>query len=205
MNAAQMSRIEDAPQRGCLFIVSGPSGVGKSTLVQRLLKSKQQLRFSVSYTTRPKRPQEVEGKHYHFVDAAQFERMIAQDAFLEYAQYNGNWYGTPAAPVHRWMEEGHDVVLEIEVQGAQQLRRKQAQLGIPMRFIFLLPPSFEQLKARIMARGTEDETKQEKRLKIAEVELSQAGWFDVHIVNDQLDVALRQLMEAVEPSTGTAA
>lgn len=189
--------VEDAPRRGCLFIVSGPSGVGKSTLVQKLLQAKPQLRFSVSCTTRPRRPQEVEGKHYHFIGEPQFERMIAQDAFLEYAQYNGNWYGTPAAPIARWVEEGRDVVLEIEVQGAQQLRRKQAQLGIPMRFIFLLPPSFEQLKARIMARGTEDVSKQEKRLKIAEVELSQAGWFDVHIVNDRLDVAMRRLVEAV--------
>jgi guanylate kinase len=182
---------------GCLFIISGPSGVGKSTLVQRLIHEQTSLKFSISCTTRPRRPQEVEGVHYFFVDEATFESMLSEDAFIEHARYNDNWYGTPIAPLREWVEQGHKVILEIEVQGATQLREQQDQLGIPMCFVFILPPSFEHLKQRIDHRGTESEAKREKRLQIAEQELQHADSFDIQIVNMDIEHAYQELCDVV--------
>jgi len=180
-----------------LFIVSGPSGVGKSTLVQHLLATHPELRFSVSYTTRSRRPQEQEGVHYHFVDPETFERMVKQNAFLEHATFNEHRYGTPAAPIAQWVTQGRGVLLEIDVQGAEQLRAKRSALKLPMRFIFILPPSFDNLKQRITRRGTEDAHRRQKRLRAAQDELKQATHFDVQIVNDELDEALLALTHAV--------
>jgi len=180
-----------------LFIVSGPSGVGKSTLVQRLLTTHPELRFSVSYTTRSRRPQEQEGVHYRFVSPEVFERMVEQNAFLEHATFNEHRYGTPAAPIARWVTQGHGVLLEIDVQGAEQLRAKRSALKLPMRFIFILPPSLDNLEQRITRRGTEDEYRRQKRLRAAQDELKHAAHFDVQIVNDELDVALEALTHAV--------
>lgn len=185
--------MNEAASQGQLFIISGPSGVGKSSLVQKLLEESDRLKFSISYTTRPKRPQEMDGVHYHFIDQATFDQMVAEGQFLEHATYNNNSYGTPIPPINAWIQQGYGVILEIEVQGARQLREKQDQLDIPMHFIFILPPSFEHLKQRIQGRGTEDPEKQAKRLKIAQHELEQADHFDINIINDDFDEAYRQL------------
>jgi len=190
--------LSESGARGRLFIVSGPSGVGKSTLLQRLLASRPGLRFSVSYTTRPRRPQEQEGVHYHFVSRETFERMLEQNAFLEHATFNDHLYGTAAAPITQWVSQGRGVLLDIDVQGAEQLREKRVTLDLPMRFIFILPPSFDNLKERITKRGTENEHRRLERLRAAEDELQQAPYFDLRIVNDDLDVALETLSCAVE-------
>ncbi len=185
--------LNEALSLGHLFIISGPSGVGKSSLVQKLLTESDQLKFSISYTTRPKRPQETDGFHYHFIDQATFDQMVLENQFLEHATYNHNSYGTPIPPIHNWVKQGYGVILEIEVQGAQQLREKQSQLDMPMHFIFILPPSFEHLEERIKGRGTEDPDKQARRLQIAQHELEQADTFDVQIVNDDFDLAYENL------------
>lgn len=131
--------------------------------------------------------------------------MVEQGAFLEYAEYNENWYGTPMAPLQRWVEQGKKVMLEIEVQGARQLREQRKTLTIPMCFIFILPPSRTQLKDRIQRRGTESAAKRESRLKIAERELKEADWFDVRIVNSNLDRAFEQLQQIVaQPCTAVS-
>lgn len=180
-------------------MISGPSGVGKSTLVQTLVQAHSTLKFSVSYTTRPKRPGERDGVHYHFVDQTRFEQLIERGEFLESAQFNGNYYGTPVTPIRNWLSQGFSVISDIDVQGAEQLKKKQIEMNIPMCFIFILPPSMNSLKQRITARGTEDEAKREKRLQIAEEELNKASDFDVQIVNDQLDVAVEALRRIAFP------
>ncbi len=185
--------MNETQHRGCLFIISGPSGVGKSTLVQKLLQAKPQLRFSVSYTTRPKRPQEVEGKHYHFVDAPRFARMIAQNAFLEYAQYNGNWYGTPAGPIHRWVGEGQAVVLEIDVQGWDQVRQRCPDAVS----IFIRTSDLRICEERLRNRDTEREASIGRRLQGAQVELARAGEYNFQVINDVLDEAVAQLQKIV--------
>jgi len=190
--------LNEAAPLGHLFIISGPSGVGKSSLVQKLLGETDQLKFSISYTTRPKRPQETDGFHYHFVNQKIFDQMVLDKQFLEHAIYNHNSYGTPIPPIHDWVRQGYGVILEIEVQGAQQLRDKQDQLEIPMQFIFILPPSFEHLKARIEGRGTEDPEKQNRRLQIAEHEIEQADHFDLQIINDDFDVAYEALASHIK-------
>lgn len=172
--------------------------MGKSSLVQQLIEQSDRLKFSISYTTRPRRPQEVDGVHYHFVDQATFDQMVAENQFLEHATYNNNSYGTLIPPIKAWIEQGFGVILEIEVQGAQQLREKQDQLDIPVHFIFILPPSFEHLKQRIQGRGTENPEKQARRLKIAQRELEQAKHFDINIINDDFDEAYNQLESHIE-------
>lgn len=180
-------------------MISGPSGVGKSTLVRALVRAHATLKFSVSYTTRPKRPGENDGVHYHFVNRTRFQRLIERGEFLEYAQFNENYYGTPVTPIRNWLSEGFSAISDIDVQGAAQLKKKQIEINIPMCFIFILPPSINSLKQRIIARGTEDEAKREKRLQIAAAELSKASNFDVQIVNDQLDVAVEALRQIAFP------
>jgi len=194
--------LSDGGATGRLFIVSGPSGVGKSTLVQRLLKLDPALKFSISYTTRPQRPGEENGVHYHFVDNTTFKQMLARGAFIEHARYNNNWYGTPIEPIQEWVSQGRKVILEIEVQGAEQLKARQAALGIPMCFIFILPPSFEHLKQRIEHRGTESAAKRQSRLEIARQELEKADAFEVRIVNQDVELALGQLRNAVVSNCG---
>ena len=189
--------MSEVAAKGCLFIISGPSGVGKSTLVQRLLKSDPSLTFSISCTTRPQRPRERDGVNYHFISNGQFQKMVREHQFLEYAEYNGNWYGTPLAPLQQWVAQGKKVILEIEVQGARQLQAQRETLPIPMCFIFILPPSKAQLKDRIQRRGTESAAKRESRLKIAEKELKEASWFDINIVNNTLEDAFAKLQRII--------
>ena len=176
-------------QRGKTFIVSGPSGVGKSTVLKALFAQRSDLYFSVSATTRAPREGEEDGVHYHFLTQAEFEEMIARDEFLEHAQYVGNYYGTPKKYVDAAMEEGRDVILDIEVQGAQQIRAKRPET---VR-IFVGPPSWEELERRLTARGTDTPEKVQQRLHRAQVEMQSASEYDYLVINDQLEVAVEEL------------
>ena len=157
--------------KGKTFIISGPSGVGKSTVLKELFKDRDDLYFSVSATTRAPRPGEVDGVHYHFTDVDHFQRLISEDAFLEYAEYVGNFYGTPKKFVDEAMEQGKDVILDIEVQGALQVTSKRPEV---VR-IFIAPPSWKALEERLTGRGTDSAEKVQKRLVRAKVELQTAN------------------------------
>jgi len=180
-----------------VFVISGPSGVGKSTLVRRALEADPRLRFSVSYTTRPRRPGERDGEHYHFVDEPQFERLLDRGELIEHARFGGYWYGNSSKEICGWLVRGYDVIKDVDTQGAAQLRDQREGLDFPLRFVFILPPSEAELVRRIEARGTENPARVQERLRIAKHELAQAPWFDVRIVNDDLDKAFAQLCETI--------
>lgn len=174
---------------GKTFIVSGPSGVGKSTVLHALFEGRDDLYFSVSATTRTPREGERDGVDYHFIHADRFRNMIAEDAFLEYAEYVGNFYGTPMRLVDEAMEQGKDVLLDIEIQGAMQVCAKRPET---VR-IFIAPPSWKELERRLTARGTDSPEKVQKRLLRAKVELENAGHYDYFVINDTVDNAVAEL------------
>ena len=174
---------------GKTFIISGPSGVGKSTVLAALFKDRDDLYFSVSATTRAPRQGEVDGKDYHFIDAGEFRRMIGEDAFLEYAEYVGNFYGTPKQYVDEAMAEGKDAILDIEIQGAAQVCAKRPET---VR-IFIAPPSWEELERRLTARGTDTPEKIQQRLLRAKVELDSARCYDYLVINDTVEDAVNEL------------
>jgi guanylate kinase len=185
-------------RRGTLIVIAGPSGVGKGSVVQRLLaRDPEGLALSVSATTRPARPAEVEGVDYLFLDDAAFDQMVATDEFLEWAEvYPGRRYGTPRRFVDEQLGAGLDVLLEIDVQGAS-LVRAQAPDAV---LILLVPPSLAALEVRLRGRGTEDDAAIAERLAVAERELGQAGWFDHVVVNDDLDRATEEVAAIIEAS-----
>ena len=176
-------------RKGKTFIICGPSGVGKGTVVARLLASDPSLYFSVSATTRPPRPGEEDGVHYHFLSMEQFEQWIAEDQFLEHAQFVGNRYGTPRLYVDRAMAQGRDVLLDIEIQGAEQVKRKRPDV---VR-IYVAPPSWAELERRLIGRGTEDMEKVRSRLARGREEFSAAKDFDYLVINDTVDRAVEEL------------
>jgi guanylate kinase len=173
--------------------VSGPSGAGKSTLLRRVLDSDPRLRFSVSHTTRAPRGAEVNGRDYHFVTRAEFQRAIDAGEFLEWAEYNDHLYGTSRAAVAGPTGAGLDLILEVEVQGARQLRDRLAGAV----FVFILPPSLDVLEERLRARGSEDEGIIRKRLERAREELRQVQMYDYVIVNDELERAVCALRHVI--------
>ena len=176
-------------RRGKTFIICGPSGVGKGTVVARLLASDPKLYFSVSATTRPPRPGEVDGKHYHFLSREQFQRWIDEDAFLEHAEFVGNLYGTPKLYVDKAMDQGRDVILDIEIQGAEQVHRRRPEA---VR-IYVAPPSWAELERRLIGRGTEDMEKVRRRLERGKEEFAVARDFDYFVINDTVDRAVEEL------------
>jgi guanylate kinase len=175
--------------KGKSFIVSGPSGVGKSTVLKSLFEGRDDLYFSISATTREPREGEQDGVHYHFIDVPHFQALIEADAFLEYAEYVGNFYGTPKKYVDRAMEEGKDVILDIEVQGAIQVCNKRPET---VR-IFIAPPSWEELERRLKSRGTDSDEKIQKRLLRAKAELQTADVYDYFVINDSVERAVREI------------
>jgi guanylate kinase len=179
----------EASTPGRLFLITGPSGVGKGTLVAALLQRHPQIWLSISATTRAPRAGEVNGQHYFFRSRPQFEADVAADGLLEWAEFAGNCYGTPRRPVEEQLAAGRPVLLEIELEGARQVRR-----SFPSGFqIFILPPSFEELERRIRGRGTDSEEAISRRLERARVEIAAADEFDAQLVNADLDAALIEL------------
>jgi len=181
---------------GNLFVVAAPSGAGKTTLVRLLLEQESRVHLSISYTTRGPRPGEENGREYHFVDNVEFQAMIARHEFLEWAEVHGNYYGTSL----RWLREqlslGRDILLEIDWQGAQQVR----QLFPEAIGIFILPPSMEELTRRLTGRGTDSADVIARRLAAAQAEMRHVGEFDYVIINDQLAQALEELRAVVRAS-----
>ena len=187
-------------KKGTLFVFSGPSGVGKGTLNGKLFAEfGDQMAFSVSATTRAPREGEIDGTHYFFISKQEFETRIANNDFLEYAQFAGNCYGTPKSYVMSLLEAGKNVLLEIEVQGAMQVMERMPQCVS----IFVLPPSFEELERRLRGRGTETEDKIVKRLDTARGELAYADKYRYQVVNGgDLEAAYQQLRSIYLKETG---
>lgn len=176
-------------RRGKTFIICGPSGVGKGTVVARLLASNPNLYFSVSATTRQPRHGEVDGVHYHFLSREQFQQWIAEDAFLEHAEFVGNYYGTPKKYVDAAMDQGRDVILDIEIQGAEQVHQQRPEA---VR-IYVAPPSWAELERRLIGRGTEDMEKVRSRLVRGKQEFAAASSFDYFVINDTVDNAVTEI------------
>lgn len=183
----------DTPRRGSLYVIAAPSGAGKTSLVKAVLDRDPALRVSISHTTRKPRPHERDGEHYHFVSIDEFKRLAAAGAFLEYAQVFDNFYGTSRAAVEALCDKGIDVILEIDWQGARQVRAAQPAC----RTIFILPPSRRSLEERLRNRKTDSEEVIQRRLRDSITDMSHFGEFDRVIVNDQFDTAVNELLALV--------
>ncbi|WP_458413948.1 guanylate kinase [Schinkia sp. CFF1] len=181
-------------EKGILFVLSGPSGVGKGTVRKALFENNINLQYSISATTRSPRTGEIDGVDYFFKSREEFEIMIKEHKLLEWAEFVGNYYGTPIDYVKETIDKGHDVFLEIEVQGAMQVRNAFPEAVL----IFLIPPSLEELKNRIIGRGTETEDIVKGRLDTAKVEIEMMSAYDYVVVNDQVDKACERIEAVVE-------
>ncbi|MGX4687423.1 guanylate kinase [Vagococcus sp. JNUCC 83] len=183
------------PERGLLIVLSGPSGVGKGTVRKALFeKDDNQFEYSISMTTRQMREGEIEGVDYFFRSKEEFEQLIEEGKMLEYAEYVGNYYGTPLDYVNKTLDEGKDVFLEIEVQGAMKVKEKVPD-GV---FIFLTPPDFSELKSRIVNRGTDELSVIEKRMSKAKEEIEMMRHYDYAVVNDEVELAVNRIKKIIE-------
>jgi guanylate kinase len=192
-----------------LFIVmSAPSGCGKSTLIDMILQEYGDIVYSISCTTREPRGEEEDGLDYHFKTRERFEQLIAEDAFIEYAQVHGNYYGTLKAPIREVLAEGNSMILDIDVQGAAKVRDYVRSLpnNDPMKIgyvdIFIMPPSMEELRARLEGRGTDSPAVIEKRLANAEGEMERAGEYMFKVTNDELVIAYKRLCDLIDAMSG---
>lgn len=174
---------------GQLFIISAPSGVGKSTIIRSVLAECPKLKFSVSCTTRPPRPEEVPGKDYFFIGKEEFRNGINSGRFLEWAEVHGEYYGTDVHPIEKWLKAGNNVLLDIDVQGARLVRCAYPTA----QTIFVLPPSLNVLKERLRNRGTESEEQLAVRFAAAQRELLEAPWYDYIVINDDLQEAIADM------------
>ncbi|MBR0199524.1 MAG: guanylate kinase [Oscillospiraceae bacterium] len=175
-------------EKGKLIVISGPSGSGKSTVVNKAIQGRKDMCFSTSVTTRSPRPGEVDGKDYFFIDPQRFQEMVERDELLEHAQYVSHSYGTPRAFVEQKLNDALNVILDIEVQGARQVREKMKDAVL----IFIVPPSLEELRRRLVNRGTDAADVIEARLQRASEELKEADLYDYLIINDDLETAARE-------------
>ncbi|MGX1694850.1 guanylate kinase [Microbacterium keratanolyticum] len=181
--------------RSRLLVLAGPTAVGKGTVATHIRETHPEIHLSVSATTRAPRPGEIDGVHYYFVDEDRFDQMIADDELLEYATVHNRFrYGTPRAPIEKALAEGKTVLLEIDLQGARQVRAADASATL----VFLLPPSWDELVQRLVGRGTEDEAERARRLRTAKVELAAQNEFDYRIVNQDVATAAREVVELSE-------
>ena len=185
--------------RGQLIVVSGPSGVGKDSVLARLFEIDPSLTYSVSYTTRAPRPGEVDGVDYSFVSDAEFDRLVADGALLEWANVHGHRYGTSRARVEEALAAGRDVVLNVDVQGGAAIR----ELVPGALLVFLQPPDMEELARRRVARGTEDAADLERRASDADIEMGYSHRYDVAVVNDDIDRAASEILEVIKRRRGT--
>ena len=181
-------------KKGKLVVISGPSGTGKGTVISELLKLRPELNFSVSATTRKPRPNEVNGVEYTFLSHDRFREMINNNEFLEYAQYVGEFYGTPVKPIIESINSGNSIVLDIEVQGAKQIMSKD----IDAITIFITAPSMEELEARLRGRGTDSNEKILKRLERARQELAEKDNYDYIVINDSTSRAAEEILNIIE-------
>ena len=181
-----------------MFVITGPSGVGKGTLIRGLLERIPELELSVSATTRPPRPGEQDGSHYHFLSPEEFERRVHDGEFVEHATYSGRRYGTLRSELERRTDEGSPVVLEIEVQGARQVREAMDDA----LQVFIAPPSLDALRTRLVGRGTDDPEQVEQRMQTAERELAARPEFAHVVVNDRLEQATAELARVVREELG---
>lgn len=176
-------------RKGMLMVISGPSGTGKGTLAERLLRDDPSFAFSVSVTTRAKRSNEIEDVHYHFISEEEYDRLLAQDAFLEHASVHGHRYGTLKSEVYARIDRGQNVLLDIDPQGARSVMAQEPTCVS----VFILPPSYEALRVRLHTRNTDDPAEIERRLHNARGELAQVDRYQYALVNDDLDLAYAQL------------
>ena len=183
--------------KGGVFIISGPSGSGKDTVLSELFRNRPDLLFSISSVTRPMRQGEKEGDKYNFISRDKFEYMIENDMLLEHNVFVGNYYGTPREPVERAVKEGKDIIIEVDVNGAAQIREKLPEAVS----IFIMPPSFHELKRRLRGRGTESEELIEKRLNSALGEIKRASEYDYIIVNDNITAAADDILSVILSSS----
>ena len=179
--------------KGKLFVLSGPSGVGKNTILNRVIAASDHVRYSVSATSRQSRPGEVDGRDYYFVDEEEFQRMVAEDGFLEYAAVHGHHYGTPRQPVMEALANGQNVMLDIDPQGALQVMERMPGCVS----VFILPPSFAELRRRLEGRHTEQREEIERRLHNARGEVAQMNRYQYLLINDDVDAAYETLKDIV--------
>ncbi len=180
--------------KGLVFIISGPSGSGKDTLLVRLFKKRPEIKFSISSTTRNMREGEKQGEKYDFITREKFENMIKNNELLEYNEYVGNYYGTPSEPVKKASENGFDMMIEVDVNGAFNIRKKLPEA----KSIFIMPPSFEELEKRLTGRGTETQDVIEERMKTALEEIKRAVEYDYIVVNGDIEKAVDDIISIIE-------
>lgn len=185
-----------------LFVISGPSGVGKTTIVRALLERVEGLEFSVSCTTRPPRPDERDGREYYFISPERFEELLREGAFLEHAWVYGHHYGTLREEVERRLERGKSVLLDIDTQGARSVYLRRRELGFPVRFIFILPPSREELRRRLASRRSESPEEMARRLEAAWREAEAGMWFDYLVINRYLEEAIAWVARLIRLESG---